>query len=404
MARYFLFTAFLLLLTVNLAAQTESDNLKKKRERLLTELKETTAQLDRTRSERSRALAQLTLLRKQIAQRRELVQTLEREIELTDAAQSRTTEAVSVLSGDLTELKAEYGRLLRSAHRAKLTGSTLTFLFSARSFNDAFRRFNYLRDYQAYRRRQSRLIAATEATLSSKLRTLDERRLEKEKLLTAARDQDRELLSAEGKQRGLVTELKQGENKLLAKIEQQKKAAAELQAAVERAIATEISSRRKARRDARLAAGNNTPETPAEAAAAGETTVGRAFARLRGSLTWPATGKITRRFGRQPHSEVPSVEIVNSGVDINVGTDAAIRAVFEGEVVMTRLVPENRNVVLLRHGDYYTAYANLEVVEVRQGQEVKAGDELGRTSRSDGNLHFEIWQKENRLNPETWLK
>ena len=64
-------------------------------------------------------------------------------------------------------------------------------------------------------------------------------------------------------------------------------------------------------------------------------------------------------------------------------------------------------VVLLRHGEYYTVYANLGSCSVSTGQKLKQGQTLG-TVASGGDLaptiHFEVWKQRTRLNPSEWLR
>ena len=67
-------------------------------------------------------------------------------------------------------------------------------------------------------------------------------------------------------------------------------------------------------------------------------------------------------------------------------------------------------IVVLNHGDgYYTLYGHLSEIAVAQGQEVEAGQIVGRvgdsgTSLKGTVLHFEIRKGAQALNPEDWLK
>ena len=62
-------------------------------------------------------------------------------------------------------------------------------------------------------------------------------------------------------------------------------------------------------------------------------------------------------------------------------------------------------VVLIRHGEYFTAYSNLRSANVSVGQNVTTGQNIGSVKTdSDGtNLHFEIWKNTSPVNPEGWL-
>jgi len=91
--------------------------------------------------------------------------------------------------------------MARKAYRMKLTDNTLLFIFSSKSFNDAFRRWNYLKQYDSYRQKQARLIEGTQVTLSRKAVQLVERKERKEQLLLSELSQknilDKELTDSD---------------------------------------------------------------------------------------------------------------------------------------------------------------------------------------------------------------
>jgi murein DD-endopeptidase MepM/ murein hydrolase activator NlpD len=62
--------------------------------------------------------------------------------------------------------------------------------------------------------------------------------------------------------------------------------------------------------------------------------------------------------------------------------------------------------VLIKHGDFFTVYAKLESVSVKKGDKVKTNQNIGTLGTdSDGKteLHFEVWQGNQRMDPESWL-
>ncbi|MDE6528707.1 MAG: M23 family metallopeptidase, partial [Muribaculaceae bacterium] len=88
---------------------------------------------------------------------------------------------------------------------------------------------------------------------------------------------------------------------------------------------------------------------------------------------------------------------------------AQVRCVFDGEVSAVFRPDGYNNVVVIRHGDYMTVYANLGSITVSTGQKIKAGQNIGTvyTDSNDGNrsiLHFEIRHRREKENPELWLK
>lgn len=131
--------------------------------------------------------------------------------------------------------------------------------------------------------------------------------------------------------------------------------------------------------------------------------VGASISKRKGRLGWPVRGKIVRRFGSQPHPEVPSVKIENSGIDIAAGASEGVEAIFAGEVISLRKIPGLRNVIMIRHGGFYTVYSNVDHARVKAGDRVQAGDQLGLTSTGGDPIHFELWKGKTPLNPTSWL-
>jgi septal ring factor EnvC (AmiA/AmiB activator) len=304
----------------------------------------------------------------------------------------------AALEGDIERLHLEYSQLLRAAYRARLQNSWLTFLLSSRSFNEAFRRWQYLRQYQRFRSRQARLIAATQISLQSRLKQLSKRRQEKEDLLRTEQNQQQAISQEKNAQDLLLGRLKKDESTILTKIAEQERAREELNEAIESSIASEMAKVRRMERTNRSTNTTNTTTT-----ASPSLTAGVAFSGLRGKLPWPVSGTIVKKFGRQPHPTVKGIEISNNGIDIQVNSTTDVRTVAEGVVVSTHFVPGYRNMVLVRHGDYYTVYSNLETVSVSSGTTLNAGQVIGQITDQAGDLHFEVWRQKERLNPERWI-
>ncbi|MEM6772173.1 MAG: hypothetical protein AAF597_16485, partial [Bacteroidota bacterium] len=329
----------LLLVGSPLFAQTAAE-LKSKRQRLQQELRKTNRELKATRTRRGAAVGQADLLRQQIAQRRELLETLQQEVARSATRIQRDSTVIVSLTEDLTRMSAEYGAALRAANRARLSQGWLAFLLSAEGFNDAFRRAIYLRQYRNYRSRQSRLIKQTRTSLNERMVLLEEQKIEQDSLLFAAIDQDATLREELAIQTRIVNQLSSSEKKLLATISKQQRRSEQLQReirnAISRTVAADARSARTARKTGSLA--------PARAP------TGASIGKRKGRLGWPTQGTIVRAFGTHPHPDVPSVKVKNSGVDIEAGVSAAVEAIFAGEVISKRELPGLGQIVMIRHG------------------------------------------------------
>lgn len=152
-----------------------------------------------------------------------------------------------------------------------------------------------------------------------------------------------------------------------------------------------------------------------EQTASSSTTSSGSFESMKGKLPRPVSGswKVVSAFGVHPISpELPDITEENLGIDVHVGAGATVTSVFDGEVIKIidrTAIPGLRNVVLVKHGEYTTVYANLETLSVKSGQKVKQGQSLGSVGTdfdepSVGRLHFEVWKNQSRQNPALWIK
>jgi murein DD-endopeptidase MepM/ murein hydrolase activator NlpD len=84
-----------------------------------------------------------------------------------------------------------------------------------------------------------------------------------------------------------------------------------------------------------------------------------------------------------------------------------VRAVFEGVVTAVVDVPSSGKVVMIRHGEFLTVYANLKDVFVKAGDKVEIKKNIGTIlyDEDDGktDLQFQIWKGQDKINPEEWL-
>ncbi len=386
--------------------QSSRLELEEKRKQLLREIEQTTRLLKQTKENRQATYSTYVTLQRQINRRLQLIETLQKEVLLILETVERTTGAVQALREDVERLKSEYAVMVRHAYRQKLIHNNWLFVLSATSFNDAFRRWQYLRQYDRYRQKQARLIIATQETLLAKINMLENRKTEKEKLLSAEERQSEMLgLEISAKNR-LLEELKSDEARLSREIQAKEKAALKMTVAIEATIREEME---KARLEEEKSSANVNVSPAANAAGTAASNLSAEFRRSKGYLPWPVQhGVITSYFGRQQHPTIKSVEIVNNGIDIRTDHGSQVQAVFEGTVVGTQFIPGFDYMVILQHGEYYTVYSNLQEVKVRKGDRVRIRQSVGIVSTdrktNTAEVHFELWREKTRLDPTDWVK
>jgi septal ring factor EnvC (AmiA/AmiB activator) len=136
---------------------------------------------------------------------------------------------------------------------------------------------------------------------------------------------------------------------------------------------------------------------------------------IRGSLAWPAAGKIISRFGRE---EVPGLKtwIVREGIRIATEKDAPVTVVMEGKVIYAGPFRTYGNVVIVDHEKgFFTIYGLLGRIDAVKGQAVEAASQLGLAGedtqavgsgrKADGSaVYFEIRKGDRAIDPVKWLQ
>jgi len=128
----------------------------------------------------------------------------------------------------------------------------------------------------------------------------------------------------------------------------------------------------------------------------------RALAALRGTLPWPAHGKVVQRFGRQDADGVNPL-VVSNGIKIEAGAGRPVRVVQDGTVLFAGPFRDYGNLVIIQHKNGLTSvYGGLGETRVQVGQTPAALDPIGTTGES-GAFYFELRRDEAPINPLVYL-
>ena len=135
---------------------------------------------------------------------------------------------------------------------------------------------------------------------------------------------------------------------------------------------------------------------------------GVGFGTLRGRLPWPTEGRVIAAFGAQVHPRF-GTRTFRNGVDIEAGEGRDVAAVYGGHVVYTGWFKGYGNLIILDHDDdYYTLYAHIADILVKEGDDVRQGQRIGTvgdTGSLEGpRLYFEVRFQGKPQDPEQWLR
>ncbi|HLL41582.1 MAG TPA: peptidoglycan DD-metalloendopeptidase family protein [Segetibacter sp.] len=442
----FLFALF----TSALFAQETKEELQRKQQDLLKEIRDLNQTLKKIRSSKNKSLANYDLVRRKIAAREELIQSINKDLRILNNNISINTKEINKLKVQLDTLKQEYSESLVFAFKNRSNYDYLNFIFSAATFNDAVKRITYLRSYRQYREQQVDNIQKTQVLISQKIATLNHSKNQKN---LALQDQNKQLLDLEAdrkEQNNEVNKLKSQEKDLASQIKKREKDRRQMQSAISAIIRRELAEarkraeaiarqkraeeerQRKLAEQRRLEKQKSVADKRSTAAAddepitgvvTGKTNTGRVYSELEGSneeraqsinfetskgrLAWPVDAGIpTIRFG--PYT-IPGTLLKgkSDGLLISVPVGAAVKAIADGEISSVYDLG-GEQAVTIRHGKYFTTYSHLASVNVNQNQQVRPGTVVGRAATNDAGegevLFMVINDKSVFLNPEQWLR
>ncbi len=128
----------------------------------------------------------------------------------------------------------------------------------------------------------------------------------------------------------------------------------------------------------------------------------KVLASLRGTLPWPAHGKVVQNFGRQ-FSDGLNQLVVSNGIKIDAGASHNVRVIQDGKVLFANAFRQYGQLVIVQHKNGITSvYAGLGQTQVKEGQQLAALDQLGVTGES-GSFYFELRRDELPINPLVYL-
>ena len=124
-------------------------------------------------------------------------------------------------------------------------------------------------------------------------------------------------------------------------------------------------------------------------------------------LGYPVYGNITSHLGWRKNPFGKGYEF-HSGIDIEAPYGSRVVATADGVVEMAGYYGDYGKAVLIKHpSGYMTLYGHLSEISVKAGQEVKAGQVIGKvgsTGRSTGpHLHYEVLYQGKLKNPMEYI-
>ncbi len=298
---------------------------------------------------------------------------------------------------DLKKLKDEYATIVSNSYKNRSSKVKLMFLFASRDFNQAFSRFQYFKQYSAFRKEQAKTIILTQENIKLLIDNLENDRKKRQLVIDENKKIKIELEGEKLEKNRLFNNLEKTNKNYLADIRRKEIESKLIDNEIEKLIRLAIS-----------ASNNNDSSVNNFALTPEGRIISSNFLSNKGQLPWPLKeGVITRRFGTQPHPVVRTTTINSTGIMIATSPNSVVSSIFEGQVLSVYGFKGGNPGILIRHGKYISNYQNLSQVFVKKGDKIKAGEEIGIifTNNTSGKavLKFSIFNEVKPENPQNWL-
>ena len=427
---------------ISLFSQTEQiEKLQRQREAIQEDIKNTNKLYLDVKKHTTTILDRINLINKQISSRKELIDVQRKEVEALNNEEVRLQKEIERLQVELKKKQDNYADAIKGMVNQKLNQNKLLFILSGKSFGESVRRMQYLREYSKWQRSQADEIKNQNAEITLKHNVIAQTKAEKLKVIESMLQERKKLETEEQTYQLEVSEVRGNEEQLRKELQNKQRQDNQLNNQIEKLIAEEVARQEREAEALRLAEAAKRAEAEKKAGKKEETkesevltekesshsksvapriesgvsttsaesfNLSKDFASNRGKLPMPVSGtsSVVGNFGTKQHREW-NITTNSNGIDIQSEKGATIRSVFDGEVSKVFSFPGSNTCVIVRHGEYYTFYANIFDLFVKQGDKVKTGQSLGRIFTDPdtdvSTMHFQLWQKTTKLNPAQWL-
>jgi len=357
---------------------------------LKTELKQLRLKIKTAESRERSTVNRLSSIDKEISLTNKLIQSLKYEEEKARKTIYQLKEDILKNENELESLRLRYKqRVLKSYKKGNL--SDLEKVFSSTTWRQAIYRSHYLK-----------LISNIEKKLTKKIEKLlldiSRQKVELEVVLrdnlNLKRDKQTQITSYRNmriKREKELNRIRNDKNALTSYVSEKEEGIQQLEKIIKRVL----EDKARFERELRIRQQQETLKT-------------KSFKALKGQLPWPADGRIISKFGRQWNPKLKTTT-ENPGIDIKGKPGSSIRTVLGGVVTTITYIRGYGTTIIVDHGGgFYTVYSHVTNIQTNVDSQVRNGDVIaymGDSGSINGSkLHFEIWGKGQKLDPEKWLR
>jgi septal ring factor EnvC (AmiA/AmiB activator) len=387
------------MITATFGQSKKQRQLETKRQNILKEITEINSLLSDNKSEATSLLTKIEDVNLKITVRKKLIQITNQQANLLTREIKDNSQKIGILETDLALRKKDYAAMVVKSYKNKATQSKLMFLLSSDNFQQAYKRYNYMKQYKRYQKNQADSIVSKTEKLVDLNQSLLLKKEDKVRLINDNKKVQQTLQKEKNNQKELISELRKDESKYKKEIAAKQKASDKIDRQIEKLIKDAIArSNKKAGKKKSSKGFALTPEAKALA---------NSFTANKGKLPWPVkTGKVILKFGKQPHPTIGGIYTNSSGVKIITTKNSDVKAVFNGTISEIQKIKGRNYAVIIRHGNYLTVYSNLKGLYVKKGDKINTNSPIGKVAvNGEGKSIFKffLFKDNNKQNPANWI-
>ena len=383
----------IVLISSSVSSQTKQD-LENQKKQIQEDIKKIELKLKTNSKQKKLIVSNAEDINYKIKLQQNLINNINSQLNLILREIDRNENRLSDLKQRELILKDELSKMLLSAYKKKSNLNKLMFVFSSTSFQQAYKRIQYFKQYANFQNKTLSKIKINSDDIKNVIIVLDSQKINKKLLIDENEEIKRDLSIEYTGLNNLIAEVNKNQKRYSAEIKQKQKLTREIDKKIQRLIEEALAKAKK--KDGRF-------ELTEEAKL-----ISKNFNANKGKLPSPVIrGSVVLGFGKQPHPIVKTTTIQSNGVRIRTSSDVEARTIFNGEVYSIIKSKNNTHTILIQHGNFFTVYKNLSDIYVKKGDKLKTKDSIGKIATDPLNgqtiLSFSIFNNGVPQNPRFWI-
>ena len=383
----------IVLISSSISSQTKQD-LENQKKQIQDDIKKIELKLSTNFKQKKLIVSNAEDINYKIKLQQNLINNINSQLNLILREIDRNENRLSELKQRELTLKDELSKMLLSVYKKKSNLNKLMFIFSSTSFQQAYKRIQYFKQYANFQDKTLSKIKVNSNDIKNVIVVLDSQKINKKVLIDENEEIKRDLSMEYTGLNYLIAEVNKNQKRYSAEIKQKQKLSREIDKKIQKLIEEALTKAKK--KDGRF-------ELTEEAKL-----ISKNFNANKGKLPSPVIrGNVVLGFGKQPHPIVKTTTIQSNGVRIRTSSDVEARTIFNGEVYSIIKSKNNTHTILIQHGNFFTVYKNLSDIYVKKGDKLKTKDSIGKIATDPLNgqtiLSFSIFNNGVPQNPRFWI-